>query len=347
MTSRERWLCVLEGKKPDRVPMDYWGTPEANQKLTQHLRCDDMAAVYKKLHIDNVVQVAPPYIGPAMPPISDIYGCKYEPVYHDQGVYFECTGHPLAQYSSVEEIEANYTWPSPDWFDYSAIPAQIKGKEDRPLQAGGSQPFLDYKNLRGMDQAYMDLILNPGIVAYCLDKMFDLHYEASSRIYEEMPGKAMLALVAEDFGAQRGLIVSPDIIRSVFLPRMKRMMDLAHQAGAYVFHHDDGAIRKIIPDLIEIGIDILNPVQWRCEGMDREELKRDFGDKLVFHGGVDNQHTLAFGSTEEVREEVVYNLEVLGKGGGYILAPCHAIQSISPVENIIAMYEAGYEHGWR
>jgi uroporphyrinogen decarboxylase len=347
MTSRERWLCVLEGKKPDRVPMDYWGTPEANRKLMQRLGCDDLATVYKKLHIDNVVPVAPPYIGPAMPPISDIYGCKYEPMYHDQGVYIECTGHPLAQYSSVEEIEANYTWPSPDWFDYSAIPAQIKGKEDRPLQAGGSEPFLAYKNLRGMDQAYMDLILNPEIVAYCLDKMFDLHYETSSRIYEEIPGKTMLAFVAEDFGGQLGLIVSPDIIRNVFLPRMKRMIDLGHQAGAYVFHHDDGAIRKIIPDLIEIGVDILNPIQWRCEGMDRKELKRDFGDKLVFHGGVDNQHTLAFGSTEEVREEVVYNLEVLGKGGGYILAPCHAIQSISPVENIIALYEAGYEHGWR
>jgi uroporphyrinogen decarboxylase len=127
---------------------------------------------------------------------------------------------------------------------------------------------------------------------------------------------------------------------------MKRMIDLVHQAGAFVCHHNDGSIRKIIPDMIEAGIDILNPIQWRCKGMEREALKCDFGEKLVFHGGVDNQYTLAFGSVEEVRQEVIDNLRILGKGGGYILAPCHNIQAISPPENIIAMYKTGYENGW-
>ena len=126
---------------------------------------------------------------------------------------------------------------------------------------------------------------------------------------------------------------------------MKRMMELVHQAGAYVFHHSDGAIRKIIPDLIEAGIDVLNPIQWRSEGMDRAELKRDFGDLVVFHGAVDNQRTLAFGSVEEVQEEVRYNIQVLGQGGGYILAPCHNIQAVSPPENVVAMYDTGYEVG--
>jgi uroporphyrinogen decarboxylase len=127
---------------------------------------------------------------------------------------------------------------------------------------------------------------------------------------------------------------------------MKRMIDLAHQAGVFVFHHNDGAIRKIIPDMIEAGIDVLNPVQWRCAGMDREELKRDFGDELIFHGAMDNQHTLAFGSQQDVRDEVLENIRVLGAGGGYILAPCHNLQAISPPENIVTMYEAGYEAGW-
>ena len=135
-------------------------------------------------------------------------------------------------------------------------------------------------------------------------------------------------------------------IREFFIPRMKKVMDLAHQAGAFVFHHSDGAIRKIIPDMIESGIDILNPIQWRCKGMEREALKRDFGNKLIFHGGVDNQYTLAFGSVEEVRKEVMDNIRILGKGGGYILAPCHNIQAVSPPENIVAMYETGYENGW-
>ena len=139
---------------------------------------------------------------------------------------------------------------------------------------------------------------------------------------------------------------SPAHINEFFIPGMKRMIDLAHQAGAFVFHHNDGAIRKIIPSMIEAGIDILNPIQWRCKGMERESLKRDFGDKLIFHGGVDNQYTLAFGSVEEVRQEVTYNLSILGEGGGYILAPCHNIQAVSPPENIVAMYQTGYENGW-
>ena len=96
----------------------------------------------------------------------------------------------------------------------------------------------------------------------------------------------------------------------------------------------------------DAGIDLLNPIQWRCAGMDREGLKRDFGERLVFHGGVDNQQTLAFGSPEDVRREVLDNLAILGKGGGYIPAPCHNLQAISPPENIVAMYEAGYEYGW-
>jgi uroporphyrinogen decarboxylase len=128
---------------------------------------------------------------------------------------------------------------------------------------------------------------------------------------------------------------------------MKRMIDLAHSAGVYVFHHSDGAIRPILPDMIGVGIDILNPIQWRCRDMARAELKRDFGDQVIFHGGMDNQHTLPFGAVDDVRAEVAYNLEVLGAGGGYILAPCHNIQSISPPENIVAMYETGYELGWQ
>ena len=122
-------------------------------------------------------------------------------------------------------------------------------------------------------------------------------------------------------------------------------MKLAHDAGAYVFTHTDGAIRKIIPDLIDAGTDILNPIQWRCPGMEREALKRDFGHRFVFHGGVDNQQTLPFGTPEDVRAEVRDNLRILGDGGGYILAPCHMIQAITPPENVVAMYEEGYACG--
>ncbi|MFO7634248.1 MAG: uroporphyrinogen decarboxylase family protein [Caldilinea sp.] len=347
MTPKERWLAVLQRKTPDRVPMDYWGTDEAMAKLKQHLGCADAWEVFRTLHIDRVVSVKPEYIGPPVDDDHDMFGCGFRQVHYEGGVYRECVFHPLAGYETVEEVEANYTWPSIDWFDYSVIPSQIVGKEEQPIQGGGSEPFLTYAWLRGLEQAYMDLLINPELALYCLDKLFDLSYAYTERIYEQIPGQVTLSYVAEDFGSQQSLLFSPQTIREVFVPRMKRMIDLAHSAGAYVFHHSDGAIRPILPDMIGAGIDILNPIQWRCRGMERAELKRDFGDQVVFHGGMDNQHTLAFGTMDDVREEVAYNLEVLGAGGGYILAPCHNIQAISPPENIVAMYETGYALGWR
>jgi uroporphyrinogen decarboxylase len=131
----------------------------------------------------------------------------------------------------------------------------------------------------------------------------------------------MISYIAEDMGTQEGLMFSPAQINEFLIPRMKRMIDLAHQAGAYAFYHSDGAVRKILPDMIAAGIDVLNPIQWRCTGMERRALKRDFGAQVIFHGGVDNQYTLAFGSEAEVRDEVIENLAVLGEGGGYILGP--------------------------
>ena len=124
------------------------------------------------------------------------------------------------------------------------------------------------------------------------------------------------------------------------------MIELAHQAGAYVFHHDDGNITRILPELVDLGIDILNPIQWRADGMERETLKRQYGGRLVFHGAMDNQYTLPFGSVEDVCQEVRENLQILGEGGGYILAPCHNIQPNTPLENILTMYQTGYEEGF-
>jgi len=347
MTPRERWLSVLGREKPDRVPMDYWTTDEARDKLMRHLGVSDELAMLRRLHIDRPISVSPRYVGPAIPADEDVFGVKKRDVDYGTGVYSEVVSNPLASYTRVEEIEADYRWPSPDWYDYSEVPQQIVGREDYPVRGGGSEPFLIYKNLRGQEQAFMDLVLHPEIVHYCLDKLFELAYQNTVRIYESIPGKVMISYVAEDMGTQRGLMFSPAQIHEFLLPRMKRMIDLAHEAGAIVFHHSDGAIRRIIPDMIEAGIDVLNPIQWRCDGMEREGLVRDFGDKVVFHGGMDNQYTLAFGSVEEVRQEVLDNLRILGEGGGYILAPCHNIQAVSPPENIVAMYETGYECGWR
>jgi len=308
--------------------------------------CANIQEALSQLHVDSPFTVGPRYAGPPLKEGEDVFGCRHRTVRYGTGVYNECVFHPLASYETVEEIEKNYAWPDPDWWDYSNLPEQIEGHETEPIRGGGSEPFLAYCSLRGQEQAYMDMALRPEMVHYCLDRLFDLAYQGTARIYEQIPGQVMITYVAEDLGSQEGLLFSPAHIREFLLPRMKRMMDLAHDAGATVFTHSDGAIREIVPDLIEIGADVLNPIQWRCHGMEREGLKRDFGSKLIFHGAMDNQETLPFGTLEDVRAEVLDNLRILGEGGGYILAPCHNIQAVGPPENVVAMYETCYNEGW-
>jgi uroporphyrinogen decarboxylase len=345
MTPKERWLAVLNRETPDRIPMDYWGTEEATQKVMAYLGADNYWGFCERLHIDAVISVSPTYVGPSLRDGYDYYGRGYQKVDYGSGVYEEVVDHPLARYSTIEEMEANYTWPTPDWFDFMVIPDQLTGMEQYPVRGGGSEPFYEYTQLRGIEQAYLDMLENPKLLHYCLEKLVDFNYEYTRRIFEQIPGQVTITYISEDLGSQENLLFSPELIREFFIPGMRRMVALAHEAGVYVFTHSDGAIRKIIPDLIEIGVDILNPIQWRCTDMEREGLKRDFGDSLIFHGGVDNQYTLPFGTVSEVRDEIKFNLEILGRGGGYILAPCHNIQSVSPPENIVALYETGYEYG--
>jgi uroporphyrinogen decarboxylase len=347
MTPRERWLAVLRRQKPDRVPMDYWGTPETSAILRRHLGCRTIRQALERLHVDFVVKAVPEYTGPGLKRRTDVFGCRFKRVSYGTGVYDECAYHPLAAYRSVAEIERNYRWPSPDLWDYRGLARRLRGEEMYPIRGGGSEPFLTYKYLRGQEQAFIDIIENPDIVRYCLSKLFDLAYENAVRIYEQLPGLVLLSYVAEDMGGQTDLMLSPAHIREFFLPGMKRMIDLAHASGAFVFHHNDGNCRRIIPDMIDAGIDILNPIQWRIPGMEREGLKAEFGGRIIFHGAMDNQLTLPFGSAEDVRREVLDNLSILGRNGGYILAPCHNIQPLTPVENTVAMYESGYELGRR
>jgi len=346
MTPRERFHAICNHEVPDRIPLHYRATEEFDAKLMKYLGVSTAQERNERLHLEPRMGVGGRYIGPEPEPGKDILGIEYRTIEYEGGTYRECATHPLARYKTVEEIEANYTWPDPDWWDYSHIPAQVEGHDDIPVSGGGSEPFLRYKYLRGDIQAFIDLIENPDMVNYILDKLFGLCYENTRRIYEQIPGRVDSTSVAEDLGSQEALLYSPEQIRTFLLPRMKMMMDLAHEAGAKVVTHTDGAVTEILPDLIEAGTDILDPVQWRCKDMDREKLKREYGDRIVFHGAMDNQYTLAFGTVEEVIQEVRDNIRILGAGGGYMLGPCHNIQVVSPPENVVACYDTAWEEGW-
>ena len=167
----------------------------------------------------------------------------------------------------------------------------------------------------------------------------------NERIYEIGKGRVDVTYVAEDLGGQTALLFGIPEIRKYILPRQKKMADLAKSYGVHIFYHTDGAAFDIIPDLLDVtGIELLNPIQWRCPGMERERLVQAYGKRVIFHGAVDNQFTLPFGTTEDVRKEVLDNIRIF-KGARWICAPCHNLQPVTPTANIITMYDTIHEYG--
>jgi uroporphyrinogen decarboxylase len=346
MTPRERWIAVLNREEPDRIPADFWGTKEVVDGLLQDLGCSTEDNLWRELGVDRTHVVAPRHVGPARQNGQDLWGVRYKQQPYGSGIgkYDEVAHFPLAEMTDAAELE-DYPWPSPDWFDYSAIATELGRLQEWPVQAGHYEPF--YSSMRGFELALMDLVLAPEFADRALQKIFEFCFEYSKRIFESAGkgGGILYTYVAEDLGSQKGLLMSLEMIDRFLIPRMRAMVDLARAYGVRAFHHDDGACRPVLPRMAEIGIDILNPIQWRCPGMGREELKRDFGDVFVFHGGVDNQITLPFGTPDDVAHEVAENIRILGAGGGYIVAPCHNVQPITPTQNILALYEAVSKYG--
>ncbi|MBI2190396.1 MAG: uroporphyrinogen-III decarboxylase-like protein [Planctomycetes bacterium] len=351
MTPKERVLTAVARGKPDRVPLDYWATAEVTSRLMEDLGLDRPEQLWERLHLDRIVPVGPRYVGPAVPKHSggiteDLWGMRYkpQPYGHGIGVYNEQFFYPLAEARTVEDVE-RYRWPSADWFDFSAVAADCDRYPEYAILAGYAAPFFYFNKLRGLEQSLIDLAEDPELSEHILRHLGDFFHEFSTRLFESGRGKIHLTQVTDDFGAQTGLLISISMFRRYFARDYRRLINLAHEAGIRVFHHDDGSIREVLPDLISLGIDVLNPIQWRCKGMDRAGLKRDFGGRLCFHGAVDNQQVLPFGAPSDVAAEVRECLSTLGGGGGYILGPCHNIQPNTPTENILTMYDVALVEG--
>ena len=204
---------------------------------------------------------------------------------------------------------------------------------------------MTYGNMRGLERAFEDLVLRPEIAEAILGHIFDFHHELHRRSFEAGGRRIDLTWVAEDLGSQTGPLISLPMYRRFLMPNQVAMADLARSFDIHVMYHTDGAARMFLPDLIEeVGIEVLNPIQWRCPGMEREGLVADFSDRIVFHGSIDNQQTLAFGSVDEVIREVRQSVEIY-RGTRWICAPCHNLQPVSPTENIVAMYETIHKIG--
>ena len=349
MTPRERWLTLLAGRECDRIVTDYWATDEFHARIKKDLDCPEDEYLWHMLGIDRPCNVCPEPRVPHHPDDSqaDIWGVRRRKMDYGTGVYDEAIHCPLANAETVAEIRA-FRWPRAEDLDYSSITRAIgQNAGYRPVMAWHYEPFLLYAQLRGLEQAFMDLVLNPELAEAILGHIFDFYHERNRRMLELGLGQIDLFVLAEDLGSQAGPLISLDHYHRFLLPNQIRMADLARSYGCHIFYHTDGASRTFLPDLIDkVGIEILNPIQWRCPGMEREGLVRDFGGAVIFHGAMDNQYTLPFGTPAEVAAEVRENLTVFGKRR-WICAPCHNIQSVSPTANIVALFETAREESNR
>jgi len=353
MNGYERVMCAVGHKKPDRLPIDYLATPEANQSLKIHLGIEDDEALLERLGCD-IRRVAGRYVGPpgtvGAPGVlaagRDFLGVVWKPVKNQFGTYNEIAFHPLADATTVKEIE-DYAWPSVDWFDFSHLSDSIDriNRDERyciMFFAGGAFETPWY--MRGMERFLMDLVECPDIAEAISRHAADFYKGRALRAIEESKGKIDLVGSGGDIGTQRGMMLSPDLWRQHVKSYSTQLIRTFKDMGLMTFYHSCGSIVPVIDDLIEMGLDILDPIQPLAAGMDAGSLKARFGHRLAFHGGIDEQSLLPNGSVDEVRSEVRRLMETLGADGGYIVCPAHAIQPDTSPENIMAIYDTALEH---
>ncbi|MDL2237314.1 hypothetical protein LJC56_05740 [Christensenellaceae bacterium OttesenSCG-928-K19] len=346
MTRKERVCAALNHQPVDRLPTDYWGVPEITEKLMRHLGAKDDIEFADKLGIDKIMTVEPKLIANRQNMWDITF--KQIPLPDGSGYYDEPESFRLAECETIDDIEECYEFPRTDMYDYAVVAKQCDKYKDFALEGGYTSLTYFYEMLRGTEQMMMDFIANPPLARYILKRIYDFCSEHTKNILEAAQGRIAFAQMTDDLGSQNGLLMSPQMIDSYLRGYYDDMAFLIKTYGAKVFHHDDGAMCEIMPWLIERGVDVLNPLQWHLPGWDLHEMKQKYGKQVCFHGGVDNQYVLPFGGVEEVRGEVRTCIDALfADGTGYILAPCHNIQAITPVENVLELYRVAREHGKR
>jgi uroporphyrinogen decarboxylase len=252
---------------------------------------------------------------------------------------------PLARAESAEEVEAYDRWPSADSWDYAGLRAQCLAHQgyavvnagDRLDRTAQLKPMM---YLRGMEQIYVDLALNPAIVEAIIARITSYFQEYNRRVFEAADGAIDIFMMGDDFGTQQGPMMSLETWRRFLRPGFAAYIELAHQYGIRVMHHTCGSVVDLLPDFIECGLDILQSVQPRAAGMELAALKREYGRDLCFQGGIDIQQVLPYGTPAQVREHVRQQVAAAGDEGGYIVCTAHNLQPDTPLENVLALFEA-------
>jgi uroporphyrinogen decarboxylase len=380
MTSRERVLAALNFQTPDRVPIDLGGFQsgihkKAYMELLRYLGKEEEIEM-----LDPVQQLVRPseeilemlnvdirYVTAKGPKGFDgtiRQNFRKGELWHDlrdefgvvwsmpdkQQLYMDISHHPLAE-ATLEDIAS---YPFPDGAD----PSRFEGIREKVLNIRENTPYAVSTGIggvvyeicwymRGLERWFMDMMENPLFCEALLDRVLIFWLDYYSGFLKEIGDIIDVVMIGDDLAGQRGPLFPPEFYRSVVKPRQKKLVQYIRSlTNAKIWYHSCGAVVEYIPDLMDNGIDILNPVQITAQGMDPEFLKERFGKELIFWGGgIDAQHILPFVSPEEVKSHVKANMEAFKPGGGYVFNNVHNIQAGVPPENIVAMYEAAYEYG--
>jgi uroporphyrinogen decarboxylase len=379
MNSRERVLAALDHREPDRIPFDLGGTGAtgihitAYQNLRQYLglphveiRTDDIIQQLATVDADVAERLGTDCRNVA-PRSSAIYNLEFRDegdytAYTDEwgidwrmpkqgGFYYDMYRHPMAKADRIEDV-LDYQWPDatdPHRFEGLRQRARAVHDQGKVVILGGLCAGVTEMHswLRGYVPYYMDFHTNPGLAEYLMDKVVELKMAYWERALSEAGEYVDVIMEADDMAGQDRLLISPATYRQYIKPRHTQLFAfIKRRSSARIFFHSCGAIRPLIGDLIESGIDILNPVQKSAAGMDLVELKREFGRDVVFWGGgVDTQRVFGTGTQQEVRDDVKQSLDALAPGGGFVFGTVHNTQANVPAENFMAMWETVQEYG--
>ncbi len=359
MDSRERTLLALDHQTADRLPIDFWASRGFLKRLEAETGLS-LKGFLDRHDVDLRYIDGPRYIGPPLETgtagTPDIWGVRRQfvevEVSGGREIYEEVAVSPLAAAADAAAVEAYENWPDPDWFDYRVIAAQCEELRrqkrvvvfmgDRLNRVAQLKPAM---YLRGMENIYMDLALRPDLARALLDRIREFYLAYLERILAAANGKIDIVLTGDDFGAQNGMLISPEMWRDFLKPGFAAYMNLIGSHGAVSMHHTCGAVAEIIPDLIECGLKVLQSLQPEAPGMALADLKERFGARLCFQGGISVQRTLPFGAPAEVREEVRRVAAAARPAGGYIFGTAHNVQADTSPANVTALMEAYHEFG--
>jgi uroporphyrinogen decarboxylase len=354
MIPKERVMTAVALSRPDRVPMDFNANPATMKRLMVDLGASSLMELLLQLHVDIVDirgVVDPVYCGPIPKDRNldggvreDFWGIRRKLMQTATGQEDCYVDFPLAHADSLEKIEA-HTWPNVDWFDFEGFADALEPWKDFAVMASGASVLQHPMLLCGMDKILMDMALDHQLACGVFEKFTDFYVAYYDKMLIAAQGRIDLFRIGDDIGTQRGPLISPAMFSQFIAPRLKLLVDLAHCHNTKVMFHSCGSIVAFINTLIEIGVDILDPIQVSAADMDPAHIKAEYGSRICLHGSIDTQYVLPQGSPRQVADNVRQMTDILGSGGGFILAPCHVLQTDVPTENVCAMYETGYEYG--